>query len=229
MIFRRKDYFKKEPSRKSHKIYIICEGKGTEPDYFGFFEGLSTNLQIITIPPENGTDPLKLMELACKVLLGDERKYTVDYAQHDRVWFVVDTDTWEKEGKIAPLRKFCQDRNDEIQEKYDEVKTYSAWNVAQSNPCFEIWLYYHFYEEKPLDENVEPCPSFKDFVGKSIAGGYDYGRDQIYLSDAIRNAESNFSEDKGSLALYTSEMFRLGKEIYGFVSVDLEKLKNKLR
>lgn len=163
------------------------------------------------------------------MLLGDERKYTVDYAQHDRVWFVVDTDTWEKEGKIAPLRKFCQDRNDEIQEKYDEVKTYSAWNVAQSNPCFEIWLYYHFYEEKPLDENVEPCPSFKDFVGKSIAGGYDYGRDQIYLSDAIRNAESNFSEDKGSPALYTSEMFRLGKEIYGFVSVDLEKLKNKLR
>lgn len=65
--------------------------------------------------------------------------------------------------------------------------------------------------------------------GKSIAGGYDYGRDQIYLSDAIRNTESNFSEDKGSPALYTSEMFRLGKEIYGFVSVDLEKLKNKLR
>ena len=75
MIARRKDYSKKEPSRGSHKIYIVCEGTGTEPGYFRFFDSLSSNLQIITIPPENGTDPVKLMELAQMVFFGDNRRY----------------------------------------------------------------------------------------------------------------------------------------------------------
>ena len=47
MIVRRKEYAKREPSRDAHKIYIVCEGKGTEPAYFSFFEGLSSNLQLL--------------------------------------------------------------------------------------------------------------------------------------------------------------------------------------
>ena len=114
MIVRRKEYAKREPSRDAHKIYIVCEGKGTEPDYFWFFEGLSSNLQLITIPPDEGTDPLKLMERAKDILLGESRKYTIDYLQGDSIWFVIDTDTWEKEGKIVPLRGFCSSQNEEI-------------------------------------------------------------------------------------------------------------------
>ena len=133
MIVRRKEYAKREPSRDAHKIYIVCEGKGTEPAYFSFFEGLSSNLQLITIPPDEGTDPLKLMERAKDILLGESRKYTIDYRQGDSIWFVIDTDTWEKEGKILPLRGFCSSQNEEIPKQYDEVKMYSAWNVAQSN------------------------------------------------------------------------------------------------
>ena len=119
MIVRRKEYAKREPSRDDHKIYIVCEGKGTEPDYFSFFEGLSSNLQLITIPPDEGTDPLKLMERAKDILLGESRKYTIDYLLGDSIWFVIDTDTWEKEGKIAPLRGFCSSQNEEIPKQYD--------------------------------------------------------------------------------------------------------------
>lgn len=81
MIRRIKEYAKREPSRDAHKIYIVCEGKGTEPYYFSFFEGRSSNLQVITIPPSDGTDPLKLMERARQVLISDnntEKNYSVD-------------------------------------------------------------------------------------------------------------------------------------------------------
>ena len=149
MITRRKDYSKSEPTKDASKIYIVCEGKGSEPDYFGFFEGLSSNLELIVIPPEEGTDPLKLMELAERILLGDTRKHTIDYLQQDKIWFAIDTDSWEKEGKIAPLRNFCRAMNARITEKYSEAKPYEAWNVAQSNPCFEVWLYYHHYADRP--------------------------------------------------------------------------------
>ena len=230
MIQRRKDYDKREPSRDAHKIYIVCEGKGTEPNYFAFFEGLSSNLQVITIPPEDGkTDPLKLMERANQILIGEDREYTVEYEHGDTVWFVVDTDTWEKEGKIEPLRQFCSQKNGAISLEYDEVKAYSAWNVAQSNPSFEIWLYYHFYENKPVSDEVAKYASFKEYVNNTISGGFNFEKDPIRLEDAIMNTKKNFFEDKPiSFLVFASEMYRLGTEIDDFVKADIAKLKNKL-
>ena len=229
MIQRRRDYGKREPSRDAHKIYIVCEGKGTEPNYFAFFEGLSSNLQVITIPPEDGTDPLKLMERAKHVLIDEERTYTVEYENHDTVWFVIDTDTWEQEGKIVSLRVFCSQMNSNIPKTFDEIKIYNAWNVAQSNPCFEIWLYYHFYENKPLEDEVEKHSSFKEYVHSAISGGFNFERDPVRLEDAIKNAERNYLTDKENPQRFTTETFLLGKEINGFVNTDLKKLRNKIR
>ncbi len=230
MIQRRKDYGKQEPSRDAHKMYIVCEGEGTEPCYFAFFEGLSSNLQVITIPPTEGkTDPLKLMARAQQALLGDDREYSVEYENGDTVWFVIDTDKWEKEGKIVPLRDFCSKQNASIPRIFDEIKRYDAWNVAQSNPCFEIWLYYHFYEEQPLFDEVEECVSFKDFVDSKISGGFNFDKDPARLEDAIVNARNNFSfAENNSLSLFSSEVYRLGEEINTFVKNDVVKLKNKL-
>lgn len=230
MIQRRRDYGKREPSRDAHKIYIICEGEGTEPDYFAFFEGLSSNLQVITIPPTNGkTDPVKLIERAKQKLTGEEREYTVEYEHRDTVWFVIDTDTWEKEGKISLLRKFCSQKNSAISQEYDEIKEYCAWNVAQSNPCFEVWLYYHFYNTKPQEDDVNKYASFKEYVNSKISGGFNYEKDPARLEDAIANTNNNFNvTHTGTIILYSSEMYRLGIEIEGFVKKDVAKLKNKI-
>lgn len=229
MIQRRREYGKREPSRDAHMIYIVCEGTGTEPNYFAFFEGLSSNLQVITIPPSNGTDPLKLMERAKDVLIGEDRKYTIEYEHGYTVWFIVDTDTWEKEGKIAPLRKFCAEMNVSIPIEYDEIKEYDAWNVAQSNPCFEIWQYYHFYEEKPVKYEIDKFETFKEYVNSVISGGFNFERDPVRLDEAINNSEKLYTLDKDKIIdLYSTELFILGKEIYSFVKRDLVKLKNKL-
>lgn len=229
MIQRRRDYGKREPSRDAHKIYLVCEGKGTEPDYFRFFEGLSSNLQVITIPPADGCDPIKLMKRAQEVLLGDNRQYTVECEHGDTVWFIIDTDTWEEEGKIKLLRDFCDSQNSAIKDNLDEVKPYPVWNVAQSNPCFEIWLFYHFYDKKPSQEKVGDCASFKEFVHLEISGGFNFEKDPARLEDAISNAEANFGMEKDSRqSLYSTEMNKPGREILGFVKPELDKLRNKL-
>ena len=106
---------------------------------------------------------------------------------------------------------------------------YSAWNVAQSNTCFEIWLYYHFYENKPEGADVEKYASFKEFVASTISGGFDFQRDPVRLEDAIVNTRNNFSQDADEKpALYSSEVYVLGEEIDKFVKNDLVKLRNKL-
>ena len=229
MITRRKDYIKKSPSRDASKIYIVCEGAETEKNYFGFFEGLSSNLKLIVIPPDEGTDPLKLMGLAKRELLDETRRYTLDFMQNDKVWFAIDTDSWEAEGKVLPLRNFCEDQNRMIKDRYDEVKPYRAWNVAQGNPCFEIWLYYHLYDSVPSSEDMEKHPSVKAFVDNCIAGGFDFQKDPARLKDAIENAEKNFfRNDNGNPDVFATEQYLLGKEIFGFVSAELQKLRNKL-
>ncbi len=83
MITRIKAYSKQSPSKDARKLYLFCEGEGTEPDYFSFFKGLSSNLAIITLPPENGSDPLKLMELSKSKLLSEDSRYVMDYRSKD--------------------------------------------------------------------------------------------------------------------------------------------------
>ena len=228
MIERRRDYGKKNPSRDAHKVYIVCEGKVTEPNYFRFFEGLSSNLQVITIPPSDGTDPLKLLERAKQILIGKDREYDVEYAHRDTVWFVIDTDTWETEGKITPMRKFCSTKNKSISKEFDEIKSYPAWNVAQSNPCFEIWLYYHLMDTPPEDYDATK-ERFKTYLDRVLPGGFNYDRHPVFIEDAIQNAKVNFRTDKdGKITMFSTEMHLLGTEILGFVKRDLGKLKNKL-
>lgn len=229
MITRRKDYTKHAPSKDARKIYIVCEGAETEKNYFNFFEGLSSNLELIVISPEEGTDPLKLMALAERILLSDTGRYSLDFMQKDQIWFAIDTDSWEKEGKIHPLRDFCVHHNDEIARKYSEMKPYQAWNVAQSNPCFEIWLYYHLYNTVPDETMVKESPSMKAFVDSLIMGGFDFQKDPARIEDAIKNTETNFSrQDNGNPTLFSTEQFLLGKEIFKFVGPEIKKLRNKL-
>ena len=228
MIKRRKDYAKKDPSKDASKIYIVCEGKETEKNYFEFFEGLSSNLKLIVIPPEDGTDPLKLMGQAKNLFLEETGSYTLDYMQNDKVWFAIDTDSWEKEGKIQPLRDFCAEQNEELS-KLDERKPYDAWKVAQSNPSFEIWLYYHFYDEPPKTDDVHDKPSMKAYVSNKISGGFNYQKDPVKLKDAIENSEKNFQrQENGNPDLFSTEQYLLGKEIYNFVSSEIAKLRNKM-
>ena len=73
-----------------------------------------------------------------------------------------------KRGRLHRCASFALYRMRPFPLKYDEVKAYDAWNVAQSNPCFEIWLYYHFYDIMPVADDVEKHASFKEYVG-SIA------------------------------------------------------------
>lgn len=229
MITRRKDYSKQLPSKDARKMYLFCEGAGTEQDYFTFFKELSSNLEIITIPPESGTDPLKLMELAKSKLIEEDSRYIMDYRASDSVWFVIDTDTWEKEGKITPLREFCATNNNMFPEKYTEVKPYSAWNVVQSNPCFEIWLYYHFFSDTPNLEEIAKHPSFKAFVGSVISGGFDFQNDPVRVVSAVKNAKATIKRnEEGKLELFSTEVYELAEVIIPFARQHLDRLKGKM-
>ena len=233
MISRNRNYSKKEPNKDAHRILIVCEGNDTEPKYFGFFKELSPRLDVIPIPSEDGkTDPIQLMQWSIENLIS-HKTFDVDYYQGDTVWFVIDTDEWEEQGKISVLRQFCQKQNDVLKKvlktKFDERKPYNAWLIAQSNPCFEIWEYYHIFDEKPVVEEVENYATFKEFVNAVIKGGFDPNTMPVEIIKAIKNAKSNVSRNtEGYLQLYATEVYLLAEEILPFVERDINRLRNIL-
>lgn len=210
-LVRPRRYERQEPSRDSRKIYIYCEGNVREYDYFRFFCGLSSNVNIIPIKSKNGkTDPVKLMEAAqedfCLNASG-KPKYLLDVSQHDSVWFVIDTDQWG--SKITELRDFCKAQNAELGN--------DIWFVSQSNPSFEIWLYYHNYSGKPLQDDVDKYSSMKEFVDAQIPGGFDSRKHPARIETAIQNASATYEEECHAPLLYSTEVFKLGRVILPFV------------
>ena len=210
-LVRSRRYERQEPLRDSRKIYIYCEGNKREFDYFRFFCGLSSNVNIIPIPSKDGkTDPEKLMEAAREefgINSDVSPKFTLDVSQQDNVWFVIDTDSWG--SKITDLRNFCKSQNAGLDNE--------AWYVSQSNPSFEIWLYYHKFSEKPVKNDVDKYSSIKEFVDAQIPGGFDSRKHPAMIEAAIQNAIATYEEENQVLKLYSTEVFKLGQVILPFV------------
>ena len=210
-LVRSRRYERQEPLRDSRKIYIYCEGNKREFDYFRFFCGLSSNVNIIPIPSKDGkTDPEKLMEAAQEefgINSDVSPKFTLDVSQQDNVWFVIDTDLWG--SKITDLRNFCKSQNAGLDNE--------TWYVSQSNPSFEIWLYYHKFSEKPVKNDVDKYSSIKEFVDAQIPGGFDSRKHPAMIEAAIQNAKATYEEENQVLKLYSTEVFKLGQVILPFV------------
>ena len=210
-LVRSRRYERQEPLRDSRKIYIYCEGNKREFDYFRFFCGLSSNVNIIPIPSKDGkTDPEKLMEAAQEefgINSDVSPKFTLDVSQQDNVWFVIDTDSWG--NKITDLRNFCKSQNAGLDNE--------TWYVSQSNPSFEIWLYYHKFSEKPVKNDVDKYSSIKEFVDAQIPGGFDSRKHPAMIEAAIQNAKATYEEENQVLKLYSTEVFKLGQVILPIV------------
>lgn len=217
-LSRNKFYKKLELAKDAKKVYIFCEGEDTEIEYFKYFQGFSSNIDILPIPNDNGkSDPIKLKENAELLFFGNEitlPTYKLSKEYKDEVWFVIDTDRWNEGNKIKELKDFCQDKD--------------KWNVVQSNPCFELWQYYHFNVEKPELENTTKYSSFKAYVNDQIKGGFDKRSMPIELESAINNSLINFEIENEQPKLYSTEVHILGRVIHSFVKNQLDIAKEMI-
>lgn len=207
MIRESRKFERKKPSKDAIVFYIFCEGESREYDYFKFFINLSSQIKLEIVPPERGkTSPDKLYKSACEQLIPTEENPSPKYelANVDQVWFVIDTDEWK--SKIDDLRMNCR-KNTE----------HSEWRVVQSNPCFEVWLYYHLHEKAPSFEDMHISKKWKTYVNNSIPGGFDSRKHPIYIDKAISNAWRNYFEENGSVKICSTEVFKLANHLYSFM------------
>jgi len=214
MILKSRLFERQQPSRDASLFIIYCEGNRREPKYFEYFEGISSRvkLEIIEADSQGNNSPKGLLTQAKRDLESNNEQKNPKYllGDGDQVWFVIDTDTWGPQ--ITLLRKQCE--------------TNPCWSVAQSNPCFEVWLYCHFFREKIGALNT--CSEWKIFVTEQIPGGFDSRKHPLFIADAIVNAESMFVTDHQGPRSGSTEVYKLAKALYPLVAEEVEKARRKV-
>lgn len=207
MMKRNKLYTRREPDKEGKLYFIFCEGEKRETNYFYFFNRIASQIIIQIVPIEDGKNsPIGLYNNACQNLIKGEKNPYPSYILNDgdEIWFIIDTDKWGKE--VVTLR--------------DSIIKHQNWFVAQSNPSFEVWLYYHFEKEKPKT-TVE---NWKSFLNEVVKGGFNPNKHPIYIETAVLNSEKNYSSTNNQPDTVTTELFFLAKKILPLVKTDLDML-----
>lgn len=211
MILESRDFVRRKPTKDPKILVIYCEGKKTEPKYFTFFTNISSQirLEIVPAPHDGDNSPDGLYNKAVEDILTEEKaKYDLDETI-DEVWFVIDTDTWGE--KINTLRKNCSGKRN--------------WLISQSNPCFEVWLYYHFRSEKPDFDGVEKSTSWKEFLHSIIPGGFDKRKHPVLIKEAMENSKNNYSEIKDSIPdVGSTQVHKLARSFYMLIEEKMRSI-----
>jgi RloB-like protein len=218
MILKNRFFERRQPSRDAKSFYLFCEGNNREPQYLLYFKEIDSriNIEVIAAAPHDNNSPTGLYEKACSYLFASANHPIPKFEllEMDEVWFIIDTDKWG--SKITQLRALCEQ--------------HPNWYIAQSNPCFEVWLYYHFEARLPNFEGMEVSKNWKNHVNRIVKGGFDARKHPVFLKTAMDNAQTHYSSDDAHLpVLYATEMFKLGERIYPFVKEAIEQALKQIR
>ena len=120
--------------KRNPVVYLICEGSETEIRYFKKFRSRECNIDIVPIPSQYKSAD-KLVQKA---------RATIGYSPYypdegDIIWCVFDRD----------------DNTNAMLSKAKQVAIKEGYQIAFSNPSFEVWFLLHFNNQTTPVENCE--------------------------------------------------------------------------
>jgi len=135
--------------RDASLVVIASEDTYAVHAYFSRFR--PRRVQFRVLATENGnSSPTHILDR----LNAFKAEYDLD--DDDQLWYCGDTDHWVAASHLANLVQVIQSCNQ------------AGYQVALSNPCFELWLLLHFFDLPP---GVSSCEQISDYL-KSNTGGY---------------------------------------------------------
>lgn len=215
MILPLRSYVREAPSKDAKSVFIFCEGKKREFQYFRYFRDLDSriNIKVYELNHHDDNSPKGLFKIAddCFSNNSDNLEPEYTFIEGDEVWVVVDCDK-DKLDTRAP----------QILEIIRKCNKREGWNIAISNPCFEVWLYYHEFTVKPVELSEKPS-WWKQKVNEAINGGFDAHRHPILIEAARNNARNNFTVVEDLPDVGCTDLFRLADTILPLVKEKLSK------
>lgn len=196
-------YKKGEAYRDARMIVIACEGM-REKVYFKTLIGTSQRLNVEILAPEGGQEGFSHPSQVKARAETFVEQYGLK-GKDDSVWLVMDVDRWEKH-LLHEIIQTCQNRE--------------KWHITISNPCFEVWLYFHIDEINNLETAI--CKEIKNLLHQKTAGGYKV---DIFSKNAVNAAKKAHRADSDEFndfpALKSTKIYRLIEYIEPFISESL--------
>jgi len=119
-----------KPFRDAFLFVLTTEDKYAPREYFRLFR--NPRIKVIVLPTE---DTRSAPEHVLRRM--NEFKDRHEVLEEDQFWLMLDTDHWIEPGHIANFNRVCSEA---IQKGYQ---------LAHSNPCFEVWLLLHVSTLEP--------------------------------------------------------------------------------
>ena len=185
--------------RRSAKLFVIAtEGKDTEKQYFEMFGNRKVKVEILATGEDNKSAPEYVLERL------DKFKDLYDFNEEDEFWLVLDVDRWIKKDQLIAVCPQAKQK---------------AYQLAISNPCFEIWLCLHLEDLHPEDRT---CKHFEIRL-RNILGSYNKSNLDVFAyKPNVRDAiERSRSLDSSPNEYWTSQ---LGTHVYKLVESILQSL-----
>lgn len=193
---------------RDYKLFAIaCEGGKREPLYFKVFEHFSQRVTVDVIEAIVSDEEMK-----SKHQLRSAPRWVLDRAvtyieregllDEDELWFVLDTDRWSFE-QLSQVNHYCE--------------RFPNWHIAISNPCFEVWLYFHKKQNIAASAS-QTCNEFKSEISEFADGGYHELKFIGDLRSAIENARRADPQPAYFLPdIKVSKIYRLAENIMAFI------------
>ena len=187
--------------RRSAKLFVIAtEGKDTEKQYFEMFGSRKVKVEILATGEDNKSAPEYVLDRL------DKFKDLYDFDKEDEFWLVLDVDRWVKKDQLIAVCPQARQK---------------GYQLAISNPCFEIWLCLHFGDLLPEDRT---CKDF-EITLRNILGSYNKSNlDVLAYKPNVKSAvERSRNLDLNLQESWTSQ---LGTRVYKLVESILQSLNN---
>ena len=161
--------------KRYRKKYVVStEGSKTERDYLGmiqekFGRDFSFVLLFAKSRDKHKPDPVNTLKFMEKKLKEEELE------SGDEAWIIVDRDKWTKE-QIESLYKWAEKKEN--------------YHVAFSNPCFEVWLLFHFEEWKNYRSSKECKSRLKSYLPECDKKNMKNKIELEHIHDAIKRARA---------------------------------------
>ena len=189
---------------RDYKLFAVaCEGGKREPGYFNVFQHLSSKIKVDVIENyvtdnemfrkfETNSAPKWVLDRAVRYIEKNDLK------DEDDLWFVIDKDRWS-DVQIRELASYCEN--------------YPNWHLVISNPCFEVWLYFHKKADIKISNSVS-CSDFKNEISSFEKGGYHPLKFIPDFQNAITNAKANDSDTNHFMPkTKETKVYQLGEAI----------------
>lgn len=204
---KKRGYKRLVDKKRDYRLFAIaCEGSVRERDYFECFEVLSSRISVDLIADVDEEGIVVSHNSSPNHVLQRAQVYAdnTDLIEGDQMWIVVDVDRWPEEH-LSILAQECYSR---------------GWNLAISNPCFEVWLCYHMEEDIPDGGEMKDSAFFKNHLSLLTVEGYSPEVYSPLAFNAVEVAKAKDTKPGMRIPPYkVTHVYRLMEQMKNFSSV----------